>query len=255
MATTGRVAGKSAFIRIGDWFFKYRNLAFPAVLVALMIVFPPVPLLGDPARDWLLDLVGVTLCVIGSGLRIWVIGLAYIKRGGLNKKVHADSLVTDGMFGVCRNPLYVGNALVLAGILLVHGSPWVIGLGALYFGFAYAAIVAAEEHFLRAKFGAEYDAYCRTVNRFWPDFARYRAARRDMVFNWRRPLMKDYSSVYAWIAALLVQRAYERVDWGLLQATLPDLAPTLSALAVATAAMVLVRALKKSGLLTELPQG
>ena len=247
MTTTEDDAAKTAFILIGDWLFKYRNMAFPAVLILLMVIFPPVPLLGDPARDWLFDLIGVAICVLGSGLRMWVIGFAYIKRGGLNKKVYADTLVTEGMFGVSRNPLYVSNAVVLLGILLVHGSPWLMGLGVLYFGFAYAAIVAAEEHYLRGKFGDKYLAYCRDVNRFWPDFTRYRAARRDMVFNWRYSVIKDYSSIFAWIAAVIVLRAYGQVSWGQMPATLAALAPTIAALLVVTVLVILVRVLMKSG--------
>lgn len=244
-------ADKSWLVRVGDWFFKYRNFAFTGAALVMLAGFRPVPLMGDPALDRWLDGLGILLALAGSGFRAWVIGLAYIKRGGLDKKVHADSLVVEGMFSVCRNPLYVGNALVLAGLFVVHNSPWVYLLGGGFFVFAYVAIIAAEEHFLRNKFGAEYDVYCASVPRMLPNFARYAEATRDMAFNWRRPVIKDYSSVYAWVATVLVLLAYERIVWGLADFSVADLTPTLWALAVATALLALVKVLKKTGILTD----
>lgn len=249
--STPQAAAKGPFVRLGDVFFKYRNFVFPAVLLALMAGFAPVPLMGDPAADVWLDGCGIATAALGSGFRIWVIGLAYIKRGGLDKKVHADTLVTGGMFAVCRNPLYVGNALVLLGLMVVHNHPAVYAVGVPFFALAYGSIVAAEEHFLRRKFGAEFDDYCRAVNRFWPDFSHYRAGTRGMAYNWRRPVMKDYSSIYVWIAVSMVLIADEHVAWGLWAPSLATLWPTMLAIAVATAAMAVVRTLKKSGLLHE----
>jgi protein-S-isoprenylcysteine O-methyltransferase Ste14 len=244
-------ADKSLLVRAGDWFFKYRNFAFTGVALLMLAGFRPVPLLGDPLADRWLDALGIAIALAGSGFRAWVIGLAYIKRGGLDKKVHADTLVVEGMFSVCRNPLYVGNAMVLLGLFTVHNSPWVWLFGGAFFIFAYVAIIAAEEHFLRNKFGAEYEAYCASVPRMIPNFANYREATKDMAFNWRRPVIKDYSSIYAWVATVLVLMAYEKVAWGLGDFSLPSMAPTLWALGIATFLLALVKVLKKSRLLTD----
>ena len=67
----------------------------------------------------------VLIAMSGLAVRGVVIGLAYIKRGGLNKKVYAANLVTEGMFSVCRNPLYVGNMLIYTGEFLMFGNPLV----------------------------------------------------------------------------------------------------------------------------------
>ncbi len=237
-------------IRIGDWFFKYRNVAFPIVLLALFTGLPPQPFMGSPVIDAWLDLLGLLLALAGSGLRAWVIGLAYIKRGGLDKKVHADTLVSSGMFAVCRNPLYAGNALVLLGLFTVHNNAlaWLAGL--LFFGVAYWGIVAAEEKFLLQKFGDEYRDYCARVNRFWPDFSHYREAVAGMDFNWRRVVAKDYSTLYTWIMGLMVLISWEHAYWSggsFLQALRAILIPLIAA----TALVLLVRILKKRGILSE----
>ena len=72
-----------------------------------------------------MDIAGVLIILSGLGLRAVVIGLAYIKRGGVNKMIHADTLVTNGLFAHCRNPLYAGNLLVVAGLLVIFNNPWV----------------------------------------------------------------------------------------------------------------------------------
>jgi protein-S-isoprenylcysteine O-methyltransferase Ste14 len=156
------------------------------------------------------------------------------------------------MFGVCRNPLYVGNLLVLLGLFVIHNHPLVYWLGIPFFAGAYFAIVAAEEHFLRAKFGAAFAEYCATVNRFIPDFSRYRDACQDMAFNWRRPLVKEYQTVYAWVMGVLALLSYEKASWGL-SAPAPEFQSwrtILIAAAVATAMLGLTKLLKKSRWLT-----
>ncbi|HEX4890287.1 MAG TPA: isoprenylcysteine carboxylmethyltransferase family protein [Alphaproteobacteria bacterium] len=239
-----------SIIRIGDWFFKYRNVAFPVMLVALFTTLPPRPFMGSPVIDAWTDMLGLLLALAGSALRAWVIGLAYIKRGGLDKKVHADTLVSSGMFAVCRNPLYVGNALVLLGLFVVHNNAlaWLVGL--VFFGVAYWGIVAAEEKFLQEKFGDDYRAYCARVNRFWPDFGQYREAVAGMDFNWRRVVIKDYSTVYTWVAGMIILIAWEHAYWGG-GSFLDAISSVLIPLGIATAIVLLIRVLKKRGLLPE----
>lgn len=242
-------------VRIGDWFFKYRNMAFPAVLVALLAGLRPVPLFGDQTTEIWLDITGVLIAALGSGLRAWVIGLAYIKRGGLNKKVYADTLISNGMFAVCRNPLYVGNALILLGFFLVHNHPYVYLAGIPFFGFTYWCIIAAEERFLAAKFDDEYRDYCGRVNRFIPSFSDYREATADMRFNWRRVVIKDYSSIYIWVTGMILLTGYEGAIRQGKPVDLVTLSHPLLAVALATAVMAGIRFLKKRRILTESPAG
>ncbi len=158
---------KPALVRIGDFFFKWRNHVFPVILLAIYLVFPPANrVAGSETLEVARDVAAVATVLAGLTVRSWVIGFAYIKRGGVGGKVYAADLVTSGLFGVCRNPLYVGNLLVIAGILLMHGDPWVITGGLALMLFIYHCIVAAEEWFLIAKFGSGYRAYCADVPRW-----------------------------------------------------------------------------------------
>lgn len=231
-------------LQYGHFLFKYRNTVFPIVLIALLFGFRPASLGGN--IDLGLDILGLSVALLGQGIRVLVIGLAYIRRGGRNKKVHADHLVTDGVFQHCRNPLYVGNILILAGLFIIHGNPWVLLPGGAFFLYGYHAIVAAEESFLRTKFGADYETYCASVNRWLPHLAGLNDTRKSMEFHWRRVVAKDYSSAYAWMLLAILLLAHETQ----LRAPWPGNASALlglgMALAVITAAFLLAWRLKKT---------
>jgi protein-S-isoprenylcysteine O-methyltransferase Ste14 len=92
-----------------------------------------------------------------------VVGYAYIIRGGKNRQVYAEDLVTGGFFNHSRNPLYVGNLLILLGPAAHMERTAAYLVGVPFFLIGYSAIVAAEEAFLRRKFGAQYDAYAARV--------------------------------------------------------------------------------------------
>lgn len=232
-------------IAYGNFIFRRRNLMFPVVMILVMGAFIPVMPHGDPAIDHNLDLAGYMIAVIGQAFRFVVVGLEYIKRGGRNKRIYAAKLVTGGMFAVCRNPLYLGNLIILAGLLVIHNNPWVYGVGGGFFLITYWALVLAEERYLRREFGAAYDAYCARVPRWLPRLSAVPAALRGMRFNWRRAIAKEYSSCVAWVVAALLIDAYEVVRVEGLKLYWSDLVELGIAFIVALVGLVLIHRLKK----------
>ena len=162
-------------IEIGNFFFRYRNWLF---IILYLLLFLPSPPLFRPEQFgenyWLWPLLlGLVVTVAGQMIRGATIGLAYIIRGGKDKKVYAEDLVTTGIFNHCRNPLYVGNILMLFGVGILSNSLIYIAIIMPVFLFIYQAIVLAEENFLRGKFGKSFDDYCSRVNRWIPSSAGY----------------------------------------------------------------------------------
>ena len=76
--------------------------------------------------------------------------------------------VAVGPYRFVRNPMYIGGAILLAGFALYlrSGAALILCLPALLL--AHVFVVAYEEPTLRSKFGASYENYCRTVNRWIP---------------------------------------------------------------------------------------
>lgn len=230
-------------ISIGNFFFRYRNGIFPVAGALLFI--------GGPRllpSDQLATALGFVMAVAGLALRCITVGLQYIKRGGLNRQVYADTLVQGGMFAHCRNPLYVGNLLGIIGLGLVANSLWFACVGLPFFVFAYLAIVAAEENFLRKKFGAEFEIYCHCVSRWGLNLAGFGKTWKSMEFHWQRVIVKEYGSIFLWIvtACVLLCQRYWRAGNPFAN---PAVAPWLWLLAVSAVTYAVVRYLKKSRIL------
>jgi protein-S-isoprenylcysteine O-methyltransferase Ste14 len=252
---TAAVAPAPAWlVRYGNFLFKYRDMVFPAVLLGILALSPPRWPLGDEGLDAWLDVLGILVALAGQVLRIATIGYAYIIRGGRDKKVYAEELVTRGLFEHCRNPLYVGNILILLGLLLVWNSVAGYVIGVPFFLLGYVAIVAAEEAFLRTKFGPQYDAYRARVPRWGIRLPRWgvrlrglRASMDGMTFNWARVILKEYGSAAYWIAGVCVLMILDSRPW--------SAHPVAHVALVATIGLVVllwafVRWLKKSERLT-----
>jgi protein-S-isoprenylcysteine O-methyltransferase Ste14 len=205
----------SWLVRYGNFLFKYRDAIFPAFLLGILVLSRPRWPLGDERLDLWLDLAGITLALAGQALRVATIGYAYIIRGGKNKQVYAEELVTRGLFEHCRNPLYVGNILILLGLLLVWNSAAGYLLGIPFFGIGYIAIVAAEEAFLRNKFGTQYDAYRARVPRWGIRLAGLGKSMDGMTFNWSRVIVKEYGSAAYWIAGACLLMILDSRPWAL----------------------------------------
>ncbi len=188
---------KNWLIKTGNFFFKWRNFVFPLMLLVLFISWmPPAEYIGSYWLEDFKDIAAGLLIAGGLVFRGMTIGWAYIKRGGINKQVYAQELVTQGFFGLCRNPLYVGNMIIYAGVFILHGQPAVIVLGIIFYLFIYKSIVAAEEYYLERTFGFEYLEYCRHVPRWIPRISNYKTAMENMSFNIKRSIAKDYTTIF-----------------------------------------------------------
>src|SRR5580765_1758557 len=186
-------------IRIGNFFFHYRNALFPLAYLLLFLNGPRI------IADYRLAVAGgLIVALAGQALRAVTIGLEYIIRGGRKRQIYAEKLVQGGIFTHCRNPLYVGNFLVILGLGIASNSRLFLAVGIPFFLFAYWAIIAAEENFLRGKFGNEFAAYCSRVNRLVPNFSGLGSTLQGMQFNWRRLISAEYGSTFAWLAAIIL---------------------------------------------------
>ena len=187
----------------GNFLFRYRNSLFP---IACVLLFLPGP---DPFPDPLqAAAIGAVVAALGQIVRALTIGLRYVIRGGRGRRVYAEDLVTEGIYSHTRNPMYVGNLLIMIGIAIASNS-WVTIAVAVPLGlFMYASIVAAEEDYLQQRFGAAFSAYCRDVPRWFPRLTGLATTLRSMQFRWRRVLAKEYGTPFGWISVLVLVSLY-----------------------------------------------
>lgn len=186
-------------VRAGDFSFRHRGLMLP--IAALLLLVPSPQLSHDIAlMAWL----GLGVALVGQFLRSSTVGLAYIIRGGRDRRVYAEELVTGGLYNHCRNPMYVGNFFLILGLALASNS-WVFVLVGVPLALAmHRAIVAAEEHFLRGKFGAEFNAYCARVPRWVPRLSGLNITVSGLQFDRQRVLVQEYAKPFDWLSFIAV---------------------------------------------------
>jgi protein-S-isoprenylcysteine O-methyltransferase Ste14 len=232
-------------VRLGNRLFHVRNKLFPVFYAFLFVPSPP--LFTNPFVPMA---VGLAVSFSGQLIRVATIGLKYIVRGGRDRRVYAEDLVTEGLFSHVRNPLYVGNALIVVGLGLMSNSLLFNLVLTPVFLFFYQAIVRAEEDYLQNRFGQDFDRYCAEVHRWWPRLSGLGATMSSMEFRWRRVMVKEYGSAYVWMtgAALIVLKTVYFYRDG---AYFSDFRVPLVAVLVGLLGLYLTaRYLKKSGIVS-----
>ncbi len=161
METTAKADRREWWVRSRAW-----------ISILLLVPFAVATLLSWPfVREhslWHLPLeaAGWTCFLIGLGFRWW----ATLYIGGRKQA----TVVSDGPYSLCRNPLYVGTFLMtLAIAFFVPSLTFAAGLTVASL-FYLSVTVSAEEKWLRHTFGDEYTRYCQEVPRFFPRIRRPR---------------------------------------------------------------------------------
>ena len=110
--------------------------------------------------------VGVALIVVGLGLVILARQAFTRHRQPTDPGRPTSTMITTGVFSISRNPLYLGGVCVLVGVALALNLPWVLLLLIPALIACQVVLIAPEERYLAAKFGAEYQRYAASVHRW-----------------------------------------------------------------------------------------
>ena len=142
--------------------------------------------------------------------------------------------------------MYVGKLLIVTGVAVGSNSWTCVMVAVPMFALVYMSIVAAEECYLRDKFGPAFSEYCRDVPRWMPRWNGLMAVFRGRQFSWRRVLVKEYGTPFGWIlgfSVLTLWHLYRLGEW----AEQDELVQTVMAIVIAaTVVRLRVRHLKKS---------
>lgn len=139
----------------------------PPVLVAAVLAlawagqrFVPVPL-GPPLPEFGALVISAAIVLIG-----WAV-LVLVRAGNDPRPDKPDAaMVEAGPFRFSRNPIYLGFLLAVAGFALRWGDLWGwVALAASHL-LLERLVVAREEAYLAARFGAVYEAYRARVRRW-----------------------------------------------------------------------------------------
>ena len=125
----------------------------------------PLPWVGGIA---MMILAAIGLCSVCTGIALEVVTALAFRRHKTTILPHrgATALITDGPFAKSRNPIYLGNTLLMLGAGLLFGIAWFLlaGLSAAYL--VQKLAIEPEERHLAAKFGAAWRDYTARTPRW-----------------------------------------------------------------------------------------
>jgi protein-S-isoprenylcysteine O-methyltransferase Ste14 len=166
----------------GDRLTAMRGRAGPIVGSALFLVIAPGTVAGivpylltgwcwqPPFLGWVgTRALGALLAALGVAVLVHSFALFALRgRGTPAPVLPTEHLVVSGWYRVVRNPMYVAMLCVVVGQALLFGSRMLLGYAGLLWAAFHAFVLAYEEPTLRKRYGAEYEAYCAAVGRWWP---------------------------------------------------------------------------------------
>lgn len=143
--------------KIGKFLYSFRGYIPLPVFAAAFLAADP-----HPAAF----LAGLAIAFAGETLRLWA--LTYIgPKSRAERKTRASRLIREGPYSIVRNPLYVANMTMIAGVLAASNRPSLFALAPVLVVY-YMLVAGAETAFLRQAFPAEAESYIREVRAFIP---------------------------------------------------------------------------------------
>lgn len=146
-------------------------IPWPPILLLLAVVvamalnrfYPlPWPGLDDAAARF----IGLGFGVAGLALILWAAVTMWRHKTTVLPNRGVSELVTDGPYRWRRNPIYVGDALVLFGVAEMTNNIWFAILVLPFMALVTWLAILPEERHLEAKFGDRWRAY-RDRTRRW----------------------------------------------------------------------------------------
>jgi len=109
---------------------------------------------------------GWALVTSGVLVTIWAALTLWRHHTTVNPYKAVSHLVSSGPFAISRNPIYLGDWLVYAGVTLLLNTFWTLPLVPIVWWVMRYQVIAHEEAHLKARFGQPYLEYLSKVSRW-----------------------------------------------------------------------------------------
>ncbi len=150
-------------MRGGQW------LDWPPVWTAGAVVLAwgggwlmPWPVLGVMGQVF-----GAVLVLAGLGLMVAAVQEMRRAKTTIVPRRQPSALVTSGIFEWSRNPIYLGDALIVAGAMLWFSVPWALPMVGVFGWLLRVRFIDGEEQRLTEGFGAEFGLWAARTGRWF----------------------------------------------------------------------------------------
>jgi protein-S-isoprenylcysteine O-methyltransferase Ste14 len=151
----------------------YKSLLYLVFEASLFALYVPLTLLrsGPRLETGVFSWLAIPLWLVGSLIVLWCFwAFTFMGRGTPVPMDPPKALVTTGLYGYARNPIYMGVLLIFLGHFLWFGYWSLLLYIVLAFIGVHIFVILYEEPILKRKFGAAYEDYCQRVPRWIPKF-------------------------------------------------------------------------------------
>ena len=136
--------------------------AVPGTIAALAGRAYPVDVLPQPFALTL----GIVLTVAGIAMNVWAMPKFRQAQTSVIPYKPTTAIIESGPFAFTRNPIYLGMALLYAGITLIVNTIWPLLLLPFILIVMQRGVIEREERYLERKFGEKYLSYKSRVRRW-----------------------------------------------------------------------------------------
>ena len=128
-------------------------------------ILPPAPQEHLPVMGIGPVCIAIMIAFTAAGIALWC---AAVFGARIDIKIKSNRLATGGVYALVRNPIYSAFLFICTGVLLFCRNLYVLFLLPLFWLYLTVFMKLTEEKWLTERFGDEYGAYCKRVNRFIP---------------------------------------------------------------------------------------
>ena len=156
---------------MSDYAEKPNTIPWPPIITIGSIVLALVVNYFVPI-DWLYELsgviwpLGILMVVAALSIDVWAFRTFKAGKTTIMPNQAVSNLVTNGPFAWSRNPIYVGNIVLISGIGIATGNSWMLLAAAEAAVLIDKLAIRREEAHLKANFEMEWSEYSARVRRW-----------------------------------------------------------------------------------------
>lgn len=141
-------------------------LFYVLIFIAAVLIQQIIPIADKLFQLLTVKVVGIMFLLIAFFFLFRSLRQFFLSKNTVILIKPAAALQTTGVYGISRNPMYIGLTIVYLGITCFIGNWWNIILSPLLFLIVQEYVIKREEKYLVLEFGQQYEDYRMTVRRW-----------------------------------------------------------------------------------------
>ncbi len=171
---------KDVLLDIGEFCYENKSLQYLPYILVILVELERFKNVNESIP---FEVFCFLVVLFGVFIRSYTIGF-------FPRKVIPNTLITNGMYSVVRNPLYLGNFFIFFGITLLSQSCEIIIANSLFMIIFYLLIILKEENDMVLEFKNDYLNWVDRVNCIIPSFKNY--VKSDVRFSFKNVISHEH---------------------------------------------------------------